>query len=389
MKKICVITGSRAEYDLLAPVMSRVQSDPEMRLQILATGMHLSVAFGLTYKKIEADGFTIDEKVEVQLDSDTADGMAYSTGLAVIGISSALGRLKPDLVVVLGDRFEILAAAVATTIHNIPIAHIHGGELTLGAVDDAFRHSITKMARLHFASAESYRKRIIQLGECPDSVFNVGALGVENIKNIALMSLEQLSNSIGFDLGERYAVVTFHPETVAAVNSEETINNIIGCLERVEGMKILFTKANADKGGHGINRAFQRYVELHPHKSILVDSLGQQRYFSAVKYASVVIGNSSSGIIEVPSFGVPTINVGDRQLGRIMPASVIQCNTELKSISGALIHAFSDDFRQRLQDMRNPYEGDGTASTIVTLMKNALNNGITNKKLFYDIKEIQ
>lgn len=387
MKKICFFTGTRAEYGLLKPLMDEVVKDDSLRLQLLVTGMHLSPEFGLTYKLIENDGFIIDEKVEMLLSSDTATGISKSMGMGLIGFADALTRLAPDSAVILGDRFEAMAMACACINARIPIAHIHGGETTIGAVDEAFRHSITKMSHLHFTSTEEYRTRVIQLGEHPDRVFDVGAIGLENICNLPLLSKEEVAQDIGFELDAPYFLVTFHPVTLEQATAEKQFRNLLSALDNQDDAKIIFTKANADTDGRIINQMINNYVSDNPEKAIAFTSMGQLRYLSAMKYAGAVVGNSSSGIIEAPSFKVPTVNIGDRQKGRVRAKSVICCEPEKKQISSALQNALSKDFVDSIQEMKNPYEKPGTARSILNVLKEADLQNIIKKK-FYDLNPI-
>lgn len=331
-RKICVVTGTRAEYGLLSNLMKAIQQSPDFELQLIVTGMHLSSEFGLTYRQIEADGFVIHEKVEILLSSDTSTGVVKSIGLATIGFSDALQRLKPDLLILLGDRFEMLAAAQTALVMQIPIAHVHGGECTFGAYDDAFRHSITKMATWHFTSTESHRSRVIQLGENPERVWNVGAIGIENILNLPLMTKEELYTNLHLNMDKPMFLITYHPETNLQT---EGIYPLLKALDSYQDVNLVFTKANADNGGRQINDVLEVYTSKHDN-AYLFDSLGQLRYLSAVNEASVVVGNSSSGLIEVPYLLTPTVNCGERQAGREKPSSVFDCRLEVKSIKDAL-----------------------------------------------------
>lgn len=385
MKRICIITGTRAEYGLLKPVIERINKDKELELYLIATGAHLSPEFGLTYKEIEDDGYIINKKIEMLLSADTPNSIVKSMGVEMIGLADALEDACPDMVVILGDRYEMLAAASATMIHRIPIAHIHGGEATEGAIDDAIRHAITKMSYLHFASTEVYRNRIIQLGEEPERAFNVGALGVENIKTVKLLDKETLEKSIDFKFGENTIMVTYHPVTLEKESSAEKFGNLLHVLAKKIGWNIIFTKANSDTDGRIINQMIDRFVAEHKDRCIAYTSLGRVRYLSVLKYCSVVIGNSSSGIIEVPSFHIPTVNIGDRQKGRVASGSVIHCGTSVESIDDALDKAMQDDFRKRIKSERNPYESKNTSSEIVRVIKYFLQNGIDMKKKFYDL----
>ena len=388
-RKICVFTGTRSEYGLLRPLMDEIQNEPGLILQILATGMHMSPEFGLTYKLIEADGFEIDEKVEMLLSSDSATGIAKAIALGIISFIEALGRLKPDLVVILGDRFEGLAMAQSCMIARIPITHLHGGEATHGLIDEAIRHAITKMSHLHFTSTEEYRRRVIQLGEHPDRVFNVGAIGIENIKRLSLLSKEELERDIGFDLGNRYFLVTFHPVTLEQSTAEGQFKELLNALDQVtsdsnELMRIVFTKTNADTDGRIINQLIDEYVAVHSDKAIAFTSMGAFRYLSAMKHASAVIGNSSSGIIEAPAFKVPTVNIGQRQKGRVQAPSIINCEPEVNSILEGIATALSPAFIASLSGMTNPYDRSNTVATIVGFLKKINLEGLINKT-FYDL----
>ncbi|WP_045212429.1 UDP-N-acetylglucosamine 2-epimerase [Desulfonatronovibrio magnus] len=390
MRKICVFTGTRAEYGLLKPLMDEIVKDDSLRLQLLVTGMHLSPEFGMTYRVIENDGFVIDEKVEILLSADTPAGISKSMGLGLIGFADALARLTPDIAIILGDRFECLAMACACLNARIPIAHIHGGEITMGAVDEAFRHSITKMGHLHFTSTEEYRQRVIQLGEHPDRVFNVGALGIENIRNLPLLSKEELAEDIRFDLDVPYFLVTFHPVTLENATAREQFSALLAALDEFKtsqssDIKLIFTKANADTDGRIINQMIDQYVGENSVNSTAFTSMGQLRYLSGMKYASAVVGNSSSGIIETPSFRVPTVNIGDRQKGRVRAESVIDCEPLREPIQKALLKAISAEFHESLQNMINPYEQEGTARNILDVLNKTDLSGIM-KKEFYDLR---
>ncbi len=385
MKKVCIVTGTRAEYGLLRPIIKKVDNGADMELQLVATGMHLSPEFGLTYQEIEQDGFAITERNEMLLSSDTPNGITKSVGLGIIGFADIFTRIEPDMVIILGDRYEVLAAATAAMIHRIPIAHIYGGELTLGAIDDAIRHSITKMSTLHFTSTKEYKKRVIQLGEEPDHVFCVGALSVENIKTQNLMSREKLSQSIGFSLDMPYVMVTFHPVTLENNTAGEQFENLLAALEQHKEYHIIFTKANADTDGRIINQKIDQYVEWNHNRAIAFVSLGMIRYLSALQYCEMVIGNSSSGITEAPSFHVPTINIGNRQSGRIRAESVIDCGNRVEEISAAIKKEKRLKSEGMLQNMENPYERSGTSENIYSEIKKYLFQHETIEKKFFDI----
>jgi GDP/UDP-N,N'-diacetylbacillosamine 2-epimerase (hydrolysing) len=368
-RKICVVTGTRAEYGLLYWLMKEIQGIETLELQIITTGMHLSTEFGLTYQQIEKDGFTIDKKVEMLLSSDSEVGISKSMGLGLIGFADALNDLNPDLLVVLGDRFEIFVAAIAATVAKIPIAHLHGGETTEGAFDEAFRHSITKMSHLHFTAAEEYRNRVVQLGEHPSRVFNVGAIGIDNIIRLALLSKEAFEESIHFKLGKKNLLVTFHPVTLESETAKDQFEKLLTVLDQLEETHIIFTKANADTDGRIINEMIDEYVAVHPQNTVVFTSLGQLRYLSSMQYMDAVVGNSSSGLAEAPSFKIGTINIGDRQKGRIRADSVINCDPTINSIAAALDVLYSSEFRETVKQVTNPYGEGGTTGKIIEILR--------------------
>ena len=366
MRKICVITGSRAEYGLLSGLMHAINDDPDLELQIIATNMHLSPEFGLTYLDIERDGFVINKKVIMLLSSDTANATAKSVGLGFIGFADAYEDLHPDIVVVLGDRYEIISAVTTALFYKIPVAHIHGGEITEGAYDDCIRHSITKMSHLHFTSTDEYRQRVIQLGEDPKRVFNVGAPGIENIKKVSLMSKEELEATMdGFTFGDKTLLVTYHPVTLENSTAEEQIKNLLAALDDYQDYKIIFTLPNSDTDGRVIIKLINEYVTKNACRAIAYHSLGLKRYLSSLQFVKAVVGNSSSGIIEVPSFGIPTLNIGDRQKGRIAAKSVVNCGTSKREILAGLELILNTE----LKNIRNPYEGVDTTADIVYILK--------------------
>ncbi len=321
-RKICVVTGTRAEYGLLRWVMEGIHQAPELELQVIATGMHLSPKFGLTYQEIEKDGFCIDLKVEMPLDSDTPAGLAKSMGLGLIGFGEALQQLQPDLMLVLGDRFEIFSAAAAAMVARIPVAHLHGGETTEGAFDEAIRHSITKMSHLHFVAAEEYQKRVIQLGECPGRVFLVGGLGIDNIKKLTLLDRPALETALGFELGAKNLLITFHPATLENGTSGQQMAELLAALKMLKDTHLIFTMPNADTDSCVLFEMIDQFVTKHPNARSYI-SLGQLNYLSAIRHVDGVVGNSSSGLLEAPSFAKGTINIGDRQRGRLKADSVI------------------------------------------------------------------
>lgn len=384
MRKICVVTGSRAEYGLLSGLMRAIQEDKDLQLQVIATNMHLSPEFGLTYREIEKDGFQIDKKVQMLLSSDTPNATTKSVGLATIGFADAYEDLQPDLIVVLGDRFEILAAVSAALFFEIPVAHLHGGEITEGAYDDSIRHAITKMSHLHFTSTEAYRQRVIQLGEQPDRVFYVGAIGVENIKRVPLMSQAELEDSIRFKLGEKSLLVTYHPVTLENHTAADQCRNLLEALDEFPDYKIIFTLPNSDTDGRVIIRLINEYVSLRPERCMAIPSLGLQRYLSALKCVSAVVGNSSSGIIEVPSFGIPTLDIGNRQKGRIAAESVVHCGNDSRSIIEGMQQVLSDVFRKQVKHVLNPYEKRDTTKNIYKIISTYPLENLRQKK-FYDV----
>jgi GDP/UDP-N,N'-diacetylbacillosamine 2-epimerase (hydrolysing) len=384
MRKICVVTGTRAEYGLLRPLLNKISQDSNLDLQLLVTGAHLSPDFGSTYQEIELDGFIISQKVEILLNSDSPVAVGKTMALAMSGFSEAFDRLKPDMVVILGDRYEMLAIAASASIARIPIAHLHGGETTEGAFDEAFRHAITKMSHLHFCSTDQYRRRIIQLGEDPERVFNVGAIGVENITNMQLMKRKELESSISFKIDTNTILVTFHPVTLEDNTSGAQFSNLLDSITQYR-LRVIFTKANADTDGRIINSLIDDYVMENNGRAVAFASLGQLRYLSTVKYCAGVVGNSSSGIIEVPYFKKGTINIGDRQRGRIMADSVIQCKPNKSDICAAFDELFSKNFQDKLKKIV-PLYGDGNVSgKIIQRIKKTLNEPINLKKKFYDL----
>ena len=384
MKKICVVTGTRAEYGLLYWLLKEIEADKELQLQLIVTGMHLSPEFGLTYKEIEKE-FKINKKIEMLLSSDTSVGISKSMGLAQISFAESYDELKPDIVIVLGDRYEIFSATSAAMIARIPIAHIHGGEKTEGAFDESIRHSITKMSHLHFTATNEYKNRVIQLGEHPSRVFNVGGMGIENIKRLKLLSKDEFEKSIEFKLNSKNILVTFHPVTLENSTAKEQFQQLLDAIDELEDTNIIFTKANSDTDGRVINQMIDEYVTKNFQKSVQFTSLGQLRYLSALQYVDAVVGNSSSGLAEAPSFKIGTINIGDRQKGRIKASSVIDCEPNKDSILKSFEKLYSKEFQETLKTTINPY-GDGYASKkIVEILKNVDLKNIL-KKSFYDLR---
>lgn len=383
-RKICVVTGTRAEFGLLRWLMEAIKNHPELTLQVVATGMHLSPEFGSTYQEIEEAGFQIDAKVEMLLSSDTNTAITKSMGLGLIGFADTYERLAPDMLVVLGDRFEIFAATSAAMIAGIPIAHLHGGETTEGAFDEAIRHSITKMSHLHFVAADEYRRRVIQLGEHPDRVFNVGGMGIDAIKRIKLLSREELEQSLDFALGEKNLLITFHPVTLeGGASSAVQMRELLAALGELEDTTLIFTMPNADTGGRELGALVQQFAERYP-RAKLYTSLGQLRYFSCLAQVDGVVGNSSSGLAEAPSFNIGTINIGDRQKGRLKSQSVIDCVPNSASILAALKTLYSTDFQANLATVKNPYGNGGACESIVKMLAEYPLGNI-RKKQFYNL----
>jgi GDP/UDP-N,N'-diacetylbacillosamine 2-epimerase (hydrolysing) len=384
-RKICVVTGTRAEYGLLRWVMEGVRATSGLQLQIIATGMHLSPEFGLTWRELEKDGFVIDRKVEMLLSSDTATGVSKSIGLGIIGISDALAQLQPDVMLVLGDRFEIFAAAAAAQIARIPVAHAHGGEATEGAFDEALRHSITKMSHLHFVAAEEYRRRVIQLGEQPDRVFLVGGLGIDNIKRLRLLERAELEESLGFKLGGSNLLITFHPVTLENATSTQQMGELLAALAQLRDTHLIFTMPNADTNSRELIEMVNGFVAGRSTAKAFT-SLGQIRYLSCMHHVDGVVGNSSSGLIEAPSLGKGTLNIGDRQRGRLKADSVIDCVPERTAITTALGRLLSPDFQAMSRAVRNPYGDGGASERIVSTLVTTSLEGIL-KKRFYDLRQ--
>ncbi len=385
-RKICILTGTRAEYGLLKPLIDELKTEKAFQLQLLVTGMHLSPEFGMTINEIEINGIVQFEKIEILLSSDSSIGVAKAMGLGMISFSETLERLKPDLLIGLGDRFELFSAVASALVLRIPVAHIHGGELTFGAYDNAFRHSITKMAHLHFTSTEEYRNRIIQLGENPKNVFNVGALGIDNIMKMKLLSKRELEKAISFKLDKPYFVVTYHPVTLENHSAGQQMNQLLNALNAFTDYNIIFTKPNADHEGRLIIKLIEDYVKKNARRAILFDSLGQLLYLSALKHSEMMIGNSSSGIIEMPIFKKPTVNIGDRQRGRIFSESIIQCEPKTDKIIKSIKIGIGDKFKSICRNNTN-YYGNGNAAKKIKNKLLQINFDKLLKKEFYDLKQ--
>lgn len=386
MKKIVILTATRAEYGLLAPIIKKLNKEPKIDVRVVATGTHLSPEFGMTVNEIKKDGISIDKEIDILLSSDTPAAISKTMGLALIGFADYFSECMPDAIMVLGDRYETLAVCVAALNARIPIIHLHGGEATEGVVDEALRNAITKLSYLHFTSTDEYRNRVIQMGEAPERVFCVGAMGVENALHTSVLSKAELENSLKCHLGDKIAILTFHPVTLEENTAVIQINEIINAIIQYTEITFICTKANADVGGRIINEKLKICSDEFENV-LLFDSLGMQRYMSMLAIADFVIGNSSSGIIEVPSFKIPTINIGDRQKGRIQASSVINCEPNKNDILKAIDKALSSEFKKKVKMSYNPYGDGNTSDKIVEITKKfLLENMLQVQKKFYDIK---
>ena len=384
-RKILVVTGTRAEYGLLRPLMGELMQEPSLELLLAVTGMHLSPEFGMTVTEIEQDGFRIDRRIDMLLGADTGAGIGKSIGLGVIGFAQILGELQPQLMLVLGDRFEILAAVVAALMAKVPVAHIHGGEVTTGAIDDAIRHAITKMSHWHFASTQTYRNRIIQLGEAPERVHCVGGLGVDMIAQTSLLNRDELERSLGIWFQARNLLVTFHPATLDAEPSSVQMQQLLDAMSAFPDVGLVFTFPNADTGGRELIGQIKEFVASRPHAHAFA-SLGQLRYLSCMALCDGVVGNSSSGLLEAPTLKKGAVNIGERQRGRLQAQSVINCEPRTEAIKMALHTLFSSAFQARLQDSLNPYGEAGASKRIVNVLKD-IEIGAAPAKHFYDLKD--
>lgn len=385
MRKVCVITGSRAEYGLLRPLMEKIRDDQELVLQVIVTGSHLSVEFGSTLSEIVKDNFEITASVDILNGDDSSLGIARAMGKGLGEIANSLVESDPDLVLVLGDRYEIFSAVAAALVLGIPVAHLHGGEVTVGAFDDALRHSITKMSHLHFVAAPEYKDRVIQLGENPANVFLVGGLGVDVIKKTKLLEKRMLEQMLAINFEEKSLLITFHPVTLDEISSEFQLRELLSVLSELENTTIIFTMPNADTGGRALIRILEEYCDKNPN-AYLYSSLGQLMYLSCVALVDGVIGNSSSGIAEVPSFKKPTINIGDRQKGRLMALSIINCEPNRESIRSALVEMYSSEFQFNLAQAVNPYGEGGATERILSVIREVDLEGIS-KKVFWDLRK--
>jgi GDP/UDP-N,N'-diacetylbacillosamine 2-epimerase (hydrolysing) len=383
-RKICVVTGTRAEYGLLFWMMKSIGDDPKLELQIIATGTHLSPEFGLTYMEIEKDGFVINSKIEMLLSADTPSAISKSTGIGLIGFADIYNELNPDIIVLLGDRFEVLSASIAALYARIPIAHIHGGETTAGAFDEAIRHSITKMAWWHFVAADAYKTRVIQLGEDPKRVFKVGGLGVDAIRKTKLLSQKELMKKTGIKFGKKNLLITYHPVTLEKQMSEKHFQSLLDILDDIKDVYLIFTMPNADSDGRIIKQMIDEFVSIHKQRSISFSSMGNLNYLSTLQFVDGVVGNSSSGLAEAPTFKIGTINIGDRQNGRLRAKSVIDCEPTEKSIKKAIETLYSQNFQNILPSIVNPYGEENSTEKILDILKNA-NIPKETKKEFYDL----
>lgn len=385
--KVCVITGTRADYGLLKELLFRLKANGSVALDLLVTGSHLSPAFGNTQDEILADGFSGFSRLPIPIENDSSSAVANATGIAICRFSEYFTHHRPELAVVLGDRYEILAAVIAARMNGIAVAHISGGDVTEGAIDDAIRHSVTKMSQIHFPGCEQSRRRIIQMGEQPGTVFNVGEPGVENCLKTDFLSRQELAESVSFDgVLSDYCIVTFHPVTMENNTGEQQVTELIRAMDSFDHMNYIVTMANADAGGRAINRLWTEAGKRRDNW-LVVTSLGVRRYLSAMRFARAVIGNSSSGIVEAPSMGIPTVNIGDRQKGRMTAESVITCEPDGSSIRHAMETALDDDFREKARHVHSPF-GDGTTSEKIEahIMEYLNGNGILHqKKPFFDI----
>jgi GDP/UDP-N,N'-diacetylbacillosamine 2-epimerase (hydrolysing) len=382
-RKICVVTGGRADYGLLRWVIQGINDDPNLILQLIATGSHLSPIHGDTYLEIKKDGFTIDFTIDILTEDDSPTGISKSIASAVVGCSEKLKILNPDVVVLLGDRFEIFAAATAALVSRIPVAHLHGGETTLGAIDEALRHSITKMSHLHFVATETYKNRVIQLGESPSQVFNVGGLGIDGINKLRLLSRQEIESSLGVRFNKKNVLVTFHPVTLEDDTAATQMIELLSALSELSDTTVVFTLPNSDTGGLKVIKIIEEHVSQNEN-SYAFSSLGQLLYLSTMAQVDLVIGNSSSGIMEAPTFKKGTLNIGDRQAGRLQAKSIINCRPEKESILEGINKLYSKDFQSKLSDTKNPY-GDGFASEkVVSILSTISLEGLL-KKAFYDL----
>jgi UDP-hydrolysing UDP-N-acetyl-D-glucosamine 2-epimerase len=385
LRKICFVTGSRADYGLLYPLIKMVAADPDLELQIVATGAHLEEGFGSTVTQIEDDGFKIDADIPLAIAGDTPVDIAAAMARALSGAAECFDRLLPDIAVLLGDRYEIMAVAQAALVARIPVAHIHGGEITEGAIDDSMRHAITKITSLHFTATEPYRRRVIQMGEHPDRVFNVGAIGLDNLDLLDLSDRSVLSAAIGFPVDGEFFLVTYHPETLGDIEPADALEEMLAALDEFADHRLIVTGVNADPGHSAISARLDEFARTNPDRVLLKQSLGQLNYLSAMSHCAAVIGNSSSGIIEAPAFSVPTVNIGDRQKGRLRATSIVDCGPARADISAAVEKSLTPEFRDTLKGMVSPYGTGGASERILPVLKSA-DLVQLGKKAFHDLE---
>ncbi len=383
-RKICVVTGTRAEYGLLHGLMKSINNHNEFELQTLVTGMHLSPEFGLTYKNIKEDGFKINRKIEILLSSDNPASISKSVALGLISFADSFNELKPNLIIILGDRFEALSAAIAASFAKIPILHIHGGEVTVGAFDESIRHSITKMSWWHFVAAKEYKNRVIQLGENPKRVFNVGGFGVDLIKKTKLISKNQLMNELGIKFGDKNLLITYHPETLDEESSKNKMKVILEALHNFDDINLIFTMPNADQENYALKQLINDFVLLHRDRSIAFNSMGHVNYLSTLQFIDGVVGNSSSGLLEAPTFNIGTINIGERQKGRLKASSVIDCDISTESINNAINTLYTKKFNKVIMATKNPYGNGGAVKKVFNFLKKE-KFPKTLKKDFFDL----
>jgi GDP/UDP-N,N'-diacetylbacillosamine 2-epimerase (hydrolysing) len=381
-RKICVVSGSRAEYGLLKLVMQEIKDDPELILQLVVTGMHLSSTYGDTYKEILQDGFLINCRAEILSEDNSSKGVSNSIGLGIEKFGAIFDELKPDFVLVLGDRFEIFSAVISAYVALIPVIHLHGGELTEGAFDDSFRHSITKMSYLHFVATREYAKRVIQLGEQPESVIISGGLGVDVISKVKLFDKSELESKLKLNFGKKNLLITFHPTTLELSTAKEQINELLFALSNLNDTNLYFTLPNADPGSQEIKELILNFVNQN-NNTRSYSALGQQTYLSCIPYMDGVVGNSSSGLTEVPSFRKGTINIGDRQRGRVQAESVINCKPYRGDILASIMTLYSQEFQKKLLTVSNPYGTGGASKKIIAKIK-SIDVNVKLKKSFYD-----
>jgi len=382
MRTIGVVTVARSDYGIYRPILSKIEMNPDLRLHLIVSGMHLSPEFGLTVREIEADGFPIGDRVEMLLSSDTPEGVSKSMGLGILGYAQSYSRLRPNILLVLGDRFEMLSAVVASIPFTIPVAHIHGGELTAGAIDEAIRHSITKMSHLHFTSTDIYARRVVQMGEEPWRVLVAGAPGLENLNSLQPLGRKELRNRYGFHLSGHTLLVTYHPETLKYDRTESDVRELLSALEQLK-CEIVFTYPNADPCGRLIIQMIEQFV-ARTVTARVAPSLGSHAYFSLMKCVSAMVGNSSSGILEAASFKLPVVNIGDRQCGRVRGKNVIDVGHSRAEIVQGIRTAISPEFRAGLEDLRNPYYDERCAEKIVDKLNSVPIDDHLLLKRFYD-----